>query len=337
MKYFENYSSFTKKNTDYKLLAGHKRILKKYNLDSSLLNVKAIPIIGIYKFIKILDNLPEEKLMSIILYILSYKLHISADKTKKLGSDLQLEIPNFESLVKKFTLVLNTLLMICNMVFKKDGLVIGSLGQMLNLKIILKVLDLISDFCTEQNLGLQKFIYLIYEKDDEVLKSIVEFVEKETRDNYIEGLLPEENVTESINYNFKTDYDSYRFKKHLDIVNNSKVGDILDNETIYLYVEYLVMYGEKQDYDNCFVDGNLGDRIDEYDRYKLKEIPISKLNLEEWDLDDSYVDIYKGKFLQNKDYPPIVIDDEYSIIDGLHRTVALKESGLEKIMAFVGI
>ena len=200
MKYFENYSSFTKKNTDYKLLAGHKRILKKYNLDSSLLNVKAIPIIGIYKFIKILDNLPEEKLMSIILYILSYKLHISADKTKKLGSDLQLEIPNFESLVKKFTLVLNTLLMICNMVFKKDGLVIGSLGQMLNLKIILKVLDLISDFCTEQNLGLQKFIYLIYEKDQDVLKSIVEFVEKETSKDryYIEGLLLTENVTEKL-------------------------------------------------------------------------------------------------------------------------------------------
>ena len=77
--------------------------------------------------------------------------------------------------------------------------------------------------------------------------------------------------------------------------------------------------------------------FEEYEKYKLKEILIDKLNLNEWDLDDDYVEEYKNKYLENKDYPPIVVDSDYVIIDGLHRANALKKSGLEKIMAFVGI
>jgi len=154
----------------------------------------------------------------------------------------------------------------------------------------------------------------------------IDIVKKERLDSF-----------ESINYKFNNDYDSLRYKKHLDVINNAKIGDILVNETIYLYVEYLVTHGEKNDYDNCFVDGDLGERLDEYDKYQLKEISIDDIDLDEWELDDYYTDIYKTKYIDNKDYPPIVVGSEYSIIDGLHRANALKESGLEKIKAFVGI
>lgn len=350
MKYLENFSSF-KKNQEYKLINQHKKLIKKLDLESSIIGVKIFPIIGIYKLAKILldiDNqtLSDEVIMPTIIYCILLNIKINFEKTKILGLELEKNVPNFENLVKKFSRLINTLVTISNMVFKKDQIVIGSFRKMLNIKnsLIVKIFNLIGDFCIEQNLGLQKFTYIIYEKPYEVLKNIVQFVDKETSKDryYIEGLLLTENVTqESIDYKFKSDYDVYRYKKHLDAVNNAKVGDILSNEIIWHFVEYLVMYGEKKDYDNCFVDGDLGDRLDEYERYKLKEISIEELNLEEWDLHDFYVDIYKKKFLDNKEYPPIVVGKKeygtYSIIDGLHRANALKQSGIEKILAFVGI
>lgn len=355
MKYiqkFERFSTSKKNNQEYKLITIYKRLIKKLNLESSsIFGIKTFSIIGIHKLTKTLldidqQNLSDDVVMSVITYCILLKITENSDIKNRLGLELEKSVPNFQNLVKKFSRLLNTLITITNMVFKKDQIVIGSLRKMLNIKttLIIKVFNLIGDFCIEQNMGLQKFTFIIHEKPYKVLKNIVQFVDKETAKDryYIEGLSLTENVTkESIDYKYKTPYDIQRFKKHLDAVNNAKVGDILDNETIWLYVEYLVMYGEKQDYDNCFVDGDLGDRLDEYEKYKLKEISIDELNLEEWDLHDFYVDIYKEKFLGNKEYPPIVVGKKeygtYSIIDGLHRANALKESGVEKILAFVGI
>jgi hypothetical protein len=286
-------------------------------------------IVGIYKFIRVLLNLDnisldDKQIVQIIIYIISYKLKVNIEKTDLLHTELENSIPNFKWFVKKFTLVLNNLIVITNIVFKNDGLVISGLRKMLDIPTILKVLDLITIFTKEQNFGLKKFSFIITEKDQKVLKNIVHHV------------LKNRGLNETV-FTYKTPYDEQRYKKHLDKINNAKIGDILENETIYLYVEYLVIYGEKKDYDNCFVDGDLGDRLDEYENYKLEEISIDDLNLEEWEHDTFFSDIYKEKFLKTKDYPPIVVDSEYSIIDGLHRANALKRSGVEKILAFVGI
>jgi hypothetical protein len=200
MKHFENYSSFTK-NKDYKLISGHNRILKKLNLDSSILGVKTIPIVGIYKIFKNLTShieLSEEFMMLIIIYILLYKLNINLELSKKLRVELEAEIPNFQVLVKKFSLSLHTIIVIANIVFKKDTLVIDGFEKLLRVKIILKVLNLISDFIIEHTMNLDDFSYIVYDKDRKVLKNIVEFVDKETSKDryYIEGLLLNEKVTD---------------------------------------------------------------------------------------------------------------------------------------------
>jgi hypothetical protein len=172
MKHFENYSSFTK-NKDYKLISGHNRILKKLNLDSSILGVKTIPIVGIYKIFKNLTShieLSEEFMMLIIIYILLYKLNINLELSKKLRVELEAEIPNFQVLVKKFSLSLHTIIVIANIVFKKDTLVIDGFEKLLRVKIILKVLNLISDFIIEHTMNLDDFSYIVYDKDRKVLK-----------------------------------------------------------------------------------------------------------------------------------------------------------------------
>jgi hypothetical protein len=142
-------------------------------------------------------------------------------------------------------------------------------------------------------------------------------------------------INESFEYT-----NSPRYNKYLDEVNNAKVGDILDNETIYNYVQYLSEKAGK--YEECFVDGDLGDRLDKYSNYILKEIPLNKIGLKEWDIYWPDVNDYKLKYLENKKYPPIVVDrysnseNYYCIIDGTHRANALNKAGETSILAFVG-
>jgi len=90
-----------------------------------------------------------------------------------------------------------------------------------------------------------------------------------------------------------------------------------------------------------FIDGDLGDRIEKYSEYELKEIPLADLNLDEWYIDEDMVDEYVEKFQEFKEYPPIVVGkdrlNKYTIIDGIHWANALSELGLKSIKAFVGI
>ena len=349
MKFLENYNTYSKKNQDYKLISGHNNLLKKLNLNSSILSYKSISIIGIYKIFKSLllqDNihLSDEYMMLIVIYVLSNKLKLNLELTKKLQIELESEIPDFNTLVKKFTHSLHTIFVIVNMIFKKDNIVIGNFEKLLKIKIILKVLNLINDFIIEQNISLHKFSYLIYEKNQEVLKDIVKFVDGNSdKDNIGETF-------ETINYNFKNKNQEQHYKPSLDKINNAKVGDILPNEVIYNYVQYLSDIADK--YEECFVDGDLGERLDDYDKYILKEISIDEINLDEFNLNEDDVEEYMKVYLKNNEYPPIVVGyslfwdrtndkiiptDDYSIIDGNHRANSLKRTGEKKILAFVGI
>lgn len=137
------------------------------------------------------------------------------------------------------------------------------------------------------------------------------------------------------NYTFKNKYQEERYKSALDKVFNAKEGDILSNDVIYSFVEYLTNKADKYDY--SFVDGNLGDRLDKFDNYILKRIPISDLDLDEWQKDEDDIENYKNLYLDTKKYPPIVVEDDLSIIDGTHRANALNLAGEKFILAFIGI
>jgi ParB-like nuclease domain len=157
------------------------------------------------------------------------------------------------------------------------------------------------------------------------------YLNKSQFDGYISYkiLLSPPNKLNEANQNLKS-------RAHLDECwYNAKLGDIVSEEYIYNYVQYL-----HDDYDGGFVDGDLGDRIEEYGRYKLMEIPISEIELDDFQVDDWAIVEYKNKIKETGDYPPIVLDDKqhgkYGIIDGNHRGLALSE--LQKtIKAWVGI
>ena len=103
------------------------------------------------------------------------------------------------------------------------------------------------------------------------------------------------------------------------------------NEKVYQMVQKL-----HRNYDD-FIDGDLGDRLDNYDNYELKDINISDLDLEEWDVQEDLVDNIVDEMKKNKEYPPIVVGDDMSIIDGIHRANALNKLGFNKIRAYVGV
>jgi len=116
----------------------------------------------------------------------------------------------------------------------------------------------------------------------------------------------------------------------INIINSTKIGDILDVDTIYKYVKKI--HG-----DSDFINGDLGKRIKKYKKYKLVEINIKDLNIDEYYLFDELVSKYIKKYKENNYYPPIVITDDFILIDGNHRSNSLNKLGIKKIKAFKGI
>lgn len=82
-------------------------------------------------------------------------------------------------------------------------------------------------------------------------------------------------------------------------------------------------------------DGDLVDRINKFDNYELKAIPLNILDLDEWEVDEDFVEDLSSEI--RKGYHPIVFDPyEASIIDGIHRANALYKAGATQINAYVG-
>ena len=106
--------------------------------------------------------------------------------------------------------------------------------------------------------------------------------------------------------------------------------NLVPNEKVYKMVQKI-----HRQYDD-FIDGDLGERLDEYDWYKLMDVPISKINLDEWDVQDWLVDDYVQNLKNSLNYPPVVLGSDYSIIDGIHRINALHKLGIETVTAYVG-
>lgn len=115
-----------------------------------------------------------------------------------------------------------------------------------------------------------------------------------------------------------------------------EIGDIYSESDIYPYIQRLHI----KDYD--FYDGDIGERIERFPKYQVAEIPIDKINMDEYELDDEVVDEYVEKYKKFGTYPPIVLgyyDNNwgYNIIDGNHRANALKNAGLKSIICFIGL
>lgn len=92
-----------------------------------------------------------------------------------------------------------------------------------------------------------------------------------------------------------------------------------------------------RNYDD-FGEGDLSDRIYWFDEYKLTELPISKLDLEEWEVDEDLVADHVAEIMKSRHtMPPIVFDPiARSIIDGTHRANAYAKLGYDTIPAYVG-
>lgn len=128
-----------------------------------------------------------------------------------------------------------------------------------------------------------------------------------------------------------------RFSQTMKEVNNAKPGDIIDESTVYMYVQYLTENSIINDYESTFIDGDLGDRIERYKQYVLEKVPLDKLDLNEWYLDDYSVTEYAEQIKKSGYCPPLVLDDKYGIIDGTHRANALDKLGRKEVLSFVGI
>ena len=118
----------------------------------------------------------------------------------------------------------------------------------------------------------------------------------------------------------------------------AKIGDILSDDIIAQYVRSL--HRNEED----FYDGDLEQRVYEFSKYKLMEVKISKINIDEYDLDIDYMKDYIKEYRNNQNYPPIVLDGDtqwswgnnYTIIDGTHRVNALHRLKIDTVKAWVG-
>ena len=141
--------------------------------------------------------------------------------------------------------------------------------------------------------------------------------------------------------NYQSDYHKSRYEEYVNKVKNAKLGDIFEESDIYMYVEYLVTHGsQSQDYDDSFVDGDLGERIEQYESYRYELVPIDDINLDEFTLYEDVAEEYAERYKKTKTYPPLVLEPKdryYRIIDGNHRGNGLKLAGVDKVYAFVGI
>jgi hypothetical protein len=125
-------------------------------------------------------------------------------------------------------------------------------------------------------------------------------------------------------------FEEHRYTDILSKVKNSNIGDIIEESIIYQYIEYL------HD-DDDFEDGNLPERIEHYPKYKLENVEISNIDLDDFYLDEGKMDEYINLYEDSKYYPPIVLDHEYRIIDGNHRVNSQMNIGKTHIKAFIGI
>jgi len=102
-----------------------------------------------------------------------------------------------------------------------------------------------------------------------------------------------------------------------------------------LYNEIQAMHHTPED----FSEGDLGERIENFPYYNLiSQFDLTLLFQAEFSLDLDLVEEYAALILENgiENMPPIVIDDNFSIIDGIHRLNAMILCGILKADLYMG-
>jgi len=183
MNKIKKFKDFVKKNNQYTSV--HNRIIKKCGFDSTILDVKVIPMTSIYKLFKdllIRDNtqITDDNLILLVIYIFSDKLQLDFNKTKLLQEELEFSIPDFKTLKKKFWLSIQNLLIITNILYKEKT-VINNFDKFLNLNDVYKIINNVGLFVAEHNMGLKEFSYIIVNKNQKVLKNIINYNKNENK------------------------------------------------------------------------------------------------------------------------------------------------------------
>jgi hypothetical protein len=128
----------------------------------------------------------------------------------------------------------------------------------------------------------------------------------------------------------------FLIRENLYLNDDLKVGSMYSESDIYPYIQKIHRNVED------FHDGDISDRIERFQKYIVADIPIDKINMDEYQLDDEYLNDYIEMYKKSGKYPPIVLgyyDNRwgYDIIDGTHRANALRELGFKSIISFVGL
>ena len=105
----------------------------------------------------------------------------------------------------------------------------------------------------------------------------------------------------------------------------------LTSDEIY---DYILKLSNKFNDENT---ENVLEFLNKYDEFELVTVSIDELEIEQPAINTKKVDEYIKLFKETNKYPPIVIDNDYNIIDGYHRANALKKIGLSKIKAYVPV
>lgn len=121
-----------------------------------------------------------------------------------------------------------------------------------------------------------------------------------------------------------------RRKKILDKINSIKIGETVSEDVVYQYIQQI-----HRNYDD-FIEGDISNRIENYSSYTLKNIPISNIDIDEFEVQDDLVNDYINHYIDTKKMIPIVVGSDFEIIDGIHRANAAYKLNLKNIDAFVG-
>jgi len=114
-----------------------------------------------------------------------------------------------------------------------------------------------------------------------------------------------------------------------DIDKMQKIGDIIPPHEI---LEYITSFHDRDSFD----DTDFYERIMVFEYFKYEYVKLKDLDLTQFYVDERLVEEYSELYELTKTYPPLVISEDYDIIDGTHRANALYECGLKKVRCYVG-
>jgi ParB-like chromosome segregation protein Spo0J len=119
---------------------------------------------------------------------------------------------------------------------------------------------------------------------------------------------------------------NYRAKDVLKEINNASTGEL----------DRVVINSHHTPED--FSEGDIQERMDQFDYYHLVEINLNRLDREEFHVDDDLVEDYVEKIKNEgvENMPPMLISNNDEIIDGIHRLNALLDCGYEKFPVYIG-